>query len=194
MKLRYLHLLLALSVLAPAAMAGELRMSYAAFERVLVANLLTQGGRLYLQGQAETDCTYAFVQEPRAAAEGSRLRIRFLFSGRGAASVAGKCIGPGDTFDIDISGVPAYADGILRLEELKLSAPQSKYFNLVSGMVESQLRERMQYPLKLAVDHAAAHLSSVGSTRIGVPELRVDEVAVEPKGLRLTIDFDLSLE
>ncbi len=27
-----------------------------------------------------------------------------------------------------------------------------------------------------------------------VPELRVGEVAVEPEGLRLRIDFDLSLE
>jgi hypothetical protein len=194
MKLRHLSSLLALALLAPGAEAGTLRVSYPAFERVLVADLLTQGGRLYLQGAAETDCTYAFVQEPRAAAEGHRLRIRLLFSGRGAVSVAGKCVGPGGTFDIDISGVPAYADGTLRLEEVKVSAPQSKYFNLVSRMVEDQLRERMQYPLKLAVDHAAAHLSSVGSTRISVPELRVDEVAVEPEGLRLKIDFDLSVE
>ena len=93
-------LILAVLATAPPASAAEITLSHAALERVVWQVLLTEGGRGYFEGGPEETCRYAFVQEPKVTGASGRLRVRFLFSGRAGAEVAGRCVGPGDTFDL----------------------------------------------------------------------------------------------
>lgn len=182
--------LLLLHGATPAA-AAQLRLTYPALERLLVLQVLTDGGRLYLEGGPGEECRYAFIQEPHVSAFGSRLRIDLLFSGRAGASVAGRCVGPGDTLRLQIHGVPVYADGILSLDQLRVEAQESAYFKLVSSLVSRWLQERLRYPLRAAVEETLRELSSLGAVRLQLGDLRVSSVVVAPDGLRLDVDFDV---
>ena len=114
-------LLVVATLHAPAvSRAAEITLSHTALERVVWQVLLTEGGRGYFQGGPEDTCLYAFVQEPKATGRDGRLNISFVFSGRAGAEVAGRCVGPGDTFDIVVSGVPALAGGELYLDDLSV--------------------------------------------------------------------------
>ncbi len=189
-----LALALALAQAATPAAAAQLRLTYPALERLLVLQVLTDGGRLYLEGGPGEECRYAFIQEPHVSAFGSRLRIELLFSGRAGASVAGRCVGPGDTLRLDIQGVPVYADGVLRLDGLHVEAPESAYFKLVSGLVSRWLQERLRYPLRAAVEETLRGLSSLGAVRLQLGDLRVGSVVVGPDGLLLDVDFDVAAD
>jgi len=183
-------------VLAAASPAGaaQVRLAYPALERFLVSRVLTEGGRLYLEGAPGDECRYAFIQEPHVSAVGSRLRIQVLFSGRAGTSVASRCVGPGDTLQLDIQGVPAYADGVLRLDSLSVDAPDSAYFKLVSGLVSRWLQDRLTYPLRDELAGTLAWLSSSGVARLQLRDLQVRSVLVEEAALVLDLDFDLAAD
>jgi hypothetical protein len=179
---------------AKPAEAAQLRLTYPALERLLVLQVLTDGGRLYLEGGPGEECRYAFVQEPHVSAFGSRLRIDLLFSGRAGASVAGRCVGPGDTLRLEIHGVPVYADGVLGLDQLRVEAPESAYFRVVSGLVSRWMQERLRYPLRAAIEETLRGLSSLGAVRLQLGDLKVGSVVVSPDGLLLDVDFDVTAD
>jgi hypothetical protein len=181
-------------VVALPASAVELRLSYPAVERLLVTNVLSQGGRLYLEGAPGSDCRYAFIQEPRVSTNGQRLRVRVLFSGRAGTRVAGRCLGPGDTLELDIEGVPVYADGRLRLDQLSIAAPDSAYFKLVSGLVTRMLRDRLSYPLRDELQRALGWLAASSVVRLSLTELAVQSVEVGPEALVLRLDTRLGVD
>ncbi len=191
-------LLLALSLAGLAAPAGavELTLTYGALERVIWARLLTQGGRYYLEGSSTDDCRYALVQEPKVSAQGNRLAVRFVFSGRAAARVAGRCVGPGDTLEVTASGLPRYEAGEIRLADLRLSAPESGYFKLVAPLLQSRLRERLSYPLRAELEQAlgAAAVAAGSPLRPRLVSLGVGSILVEAQRLRLSVDLSLAVE
>jgi hypothetical protein len=179
--------------LAPVgARSTELRISYPAVERLVVSTLLTQGGRLYLQGAPGETCNFAFVQEPKASGAGGRLELRFVFSGRAGAPVGSRCVGPGATTTLEVSGVPRYDDGTLRLDGLKLRAPDSAYWSVAAGLLQGALETRLRVPLRSSVEHGLAQASASVGVQLGLDSLEVTEVAVEPDGLRLRFDWTLS--
>lgn len=180
-------------VLVTAVRAADVTLSHAALERVVWQVLLTEGGRGYFEGGPDDTCRYAFVQEPKVVGADGRLRIRFLFSGRAGAQVAGRCVGPGDTFDLFVSGVPALAGGELYFEDLRVEAPDTVYFRLVSGLVEEQLRRRLRYPLKQDLDRVAATLGAAAGYGMSVERLEMSGVQVNDEGLRMSLDLGLSI-
>jgi len=185
--------LLASAAAVPApARAADVTLSHAAIERLVWRELLTDAGRAYFEGGPQETCRYAFVQEPKVSGAEGRLRVRFLFSGRAGASVAGRCVGPGDTFDIVVSGVPALSGGVVSLAELRVEAPQTAYFRLVSGLVERQLRERLRYPLKANLDDAAATLSAAGGLSLWLDRLELRQVRVDEQAVHLSLEIGLS--
>ena len=186
-------LILAVLATAPPASAAEITLSHAALERVVWQVLLTEGGRGYFEGGPEETCRYAFVQEPKVTGASGRLRVRFLFSGRAGAEVAGRCVGPGDTFDLVVSGVPALSRGEFYLEDLRVEAPDTAYFRLVRNLVESQLRQRLRYPLKQDLDSIAATLGAPDGFTISVPRLEMSGVQVDDSALRVSIDLGLDI-
>jgi hypothetical protein len=182
--------LVVVALLAPADSvgAGELSVSHAALERFLVSSLLTQSGRLYLEGGPEDTCRYAFVQEPKVSGGAGRLSIRFVFSGRAGASVAGRCVGPGDTLDLTASGVPAYAGGELWLSGLRLEARDSSYFRAIAGLLQSQLERRLRVPVRARLEEALTAVSAATAVRLSIGALEIPEIAVDERGLRLTFE------
>lgn len=182
------------SIVAAAPAAGtEIRMSYPALDRALVTGLLQQGRRLYFEGGPEETCRYAFVQEPRTRADSGRLVIRFLFSGRAGASLKGRCVGPGDTFPLEVSGVPVESAGELRLDDLRVEAPDTVYFRLVSGLVRRRLQDQLRFPLRAIVETALARAGASLGTAVTLEHFGVRAVSAEAEALRLDLDLDLAL-
>jgi hypothetical protein len=177
----------------PVADAAEITMSHAALERLVWKVLLTEGGRGYLEGGPDDTCRYAFVQEPKVSAAHGRLQIRLVFSGRAGAQIGERCVGPGDTFDLVVSGVPALARGELYLEDLRVEAPDTAYFRLVSGLVETQLRERLRYPLKEDLDHAVAQLGVPAGFPMSVESLEMRRVEIDTEAVHMLLDFRLTV-
>jgi len=193
-------LMLALSVLfvtgtlfVPVVRAADVTLSHAALERVVWQVLLTEGGRGYFEGGPDDTCRYAFVQEPKVTGASGRIRVRFLFSGRAGAPVGGRCVGPGDTFDLFVSGVPALAGGELYFEDLRVEAPDTVYFRLVSALVEEQLRRRLRYPLKQDLDRVAATVGAPAGYAMSVERLEMSHVEVDEDALRVSLDLGLSI-
>jgi hypothetical protein len=178
---------------SPLADAAEVTLSHAALERVVWQVMLTEGGRAYFEGGLDDTCRYAFVQEPKVSGADGRLRVRFLFSGRAGAQVGERCVGPGDTFDLVVSGVPALSRGELYLEDLRVEAPDTAYFRLVSGLVENQLRQRLRYPLKQDLDRIAATVGAPAGYAMSVESLEMKRVQVDADVLRVSLDIGLSI-
>ena len=178
---------------APAESAS-FEVSYKSLERFIVQSVMTEGGRHYIEGGPSDDCLYAFVQEPRVAAVGGRLQITVLFAGRAGAVVAGKCVGPGDNFDLVVSGVPEYDRGELFLSDLKVEAPDTAYFKIVRPLVENDLRKNLRYPLRERLDYAAAWVSSssvAGALSLG--SFSIDSIIAGQDDVRIDFELGLSL-
>jgi hypothetical protein len=178
---------------APVTDAADVTLSHAALERLVWKVMLTEGGRGYLEGGPDETCRYAFVQEPKVTGASGRLHIRFVFSGRAGAQVGERCVGVGDTFDLVVSGVPALARGELYLEDVSVEAPDTAYFRLVSGLVETQLRQRLRYPLKQDLDQAAANMGVPAGFPMSVESLEMSHVQVDAEALHLSLDLRLDI-
>lgn len=179
--------------LAPVTAAATLEIAYPSVERMIVQNLMTDGGRYYMEGDASTPCKYAFVQEPRVSAFAGRLNVTLLFSGKAALEVAGRCVGAGDNFEIHVSGKPAFANAEIYLEDLRLDSPDSAYFKLVAGLLRSKLDEKLRFSAKQVVDFIAAQSTGSGVGTLSVDKIRVDGIRADDDALNLSIDFAASL-
>ena len=188
----YAAVLLLTIASATVARGSELSVTYDALERNITMQLMTQGGRYYMQGDPSTPCTHAFVQDPRVDAVDGRLRIRLLFSGSAATNIRGRCVGAGDNFDLTITGVPAYADGELYLDQMTVRAT-APYFKVVSALVESRLRRDLRVAVRQDLERASAWLSSSGRGTVQVGGLEVRDIAVERDSLRFTYDLTASI-
>ena len=187
-------LLVVAATSGPAVARGaEITVFHAALERVVWQVLLTEGGRGYLEGGPDDTCRYAFVQEPKVSGRDGRLWIRFVFSGRAGAEVAGRCVGPGDTFDLVVSGVPALSGGELSFDDLRVEAPDTAYFRLVRGLVESRLGERLRYPLRQKLDALAAAVAAPAGYAMSVDRVGMSRVQVDGDALRFTLDLGLDV-
>jgi len=175
----------------PLAPAADVTLAHSAVERLIWRVLLTEDGRGYLEGAPGDTCRYAFVQEPRVSGSNGRLRVRFLFAGRAGAQVGERCVGPGDTFDIVVSGIPALTGGVLHLEGLRVEAPDTANFRLVRGLVESELNARMRYPLRDDLNRIAATVGAPAGFTVSLDALELGQVQIDEKTLRLSLDLDL---
>ena len=181
-------LLLALCLSPTVAAAGTFDIAYTSLERVIVMSVMTESGRHYLQGGPDDTCSYAFLQEPRISAAEGRLSIRFLFAGRAGKQVAGNCVGPGDNFDVVVSGVPRYASGEIFLDEATFTA-DNKLFDVFSQLIERQLEPLLRVPLEASLQQHLAMLSSAGAGRVEMNALDVTSIALGATSLTLVADY-----
>lgn len=186
-------LLLFLFNLDDAGAAAKIDVAYASIERIVSTTLLTEGGRRYLQGGPDDTCSYAFIQEPRVSAVGARLHLRFLFAGRAGKQVAGKCVGPGDNFDIIVSGVPSFGNGELFLDQLKFEA-EHKLFDVFSKLIENQLTPYMRIRAKPYVESYIAQLSALGAGRVSLETLRLENIDLGASAAVLEADFLIKVQ
>lgn len=188
------RLLLGLFALALPVQASEIALSYAAVERGIWATLLTDQGRHYFEGGPRDDCRYAFVQDPKVRAEGERLAVSFVFSGRAGTTIAGRCVGPGETLDIVVSGVPAYANGVLRLADVRVSAPGSSYFRLVAPVIQAGFERGLAYQLRSDVERALAAAAAGSEWQVRLVAFDVRSVRVESGRLVVTYETSVGIE
>ena len=184
---------LLLALAAGPARAGEVFFSHASIARALSFAQMTNEGRWFLQGASVDDCSYALLQDPRVDADGDRLRITLLFAGRGGVRIAGRCVGPGDSFDVSIAGVPGFSRGELVLSDMRLEAPDRPYFRVVRPLLERTLRDRLRFPFRSAAEGALRELSQQTGGQIGLAALEIMSIAVESKGVRLRLDLELDV-
>jgi len=177
---------------ASLAESATIELAYASLERILVRNVMTEGGRYYLQGDLSTPCQYAFIQEPRVGASAGRLQITVLFSGKAAADLDGRCVGAGDNFDVQVSGAPRFANGEIYLDGLEVQA-SSTYFNVVAALLRKSLEEKFRFSVAQAVEYVASQSAASGIGRLSVEGARVDDIQVGETALKMTVDFAASL-
>ena len=173
--------------------ASELVFSHGAVARGLYDALMVSDGRWFVQGESQEDCSHAFLQDPRVDAVGERLRITFLFSGRAAAPVGGRCVGAGDTFDITVTGVPTFAEGELLLADPKIDAPDRKLFKALAPIVQAAVRDRLRYPLRNAMDWAVHDLRERTGHHVVLDEFELSQIEVGEQCVRVELNFGLEV-
>jgi hypothetical protein len=173
--------------------AATVEIAYSSIEKMIVRQLMTEGGRYYMQGDPSTPCKYAFVQDPRVDAVGERLRITLLFSGKAAVNVGGQCRGAGDNFDLYITGVPTYSAGEIFLAGLEVESSGSSYFKVVAPLIRSSLEKNLRVPLREGLERAGAHTAGRGIGTLTFENLSVDQITVGENAVKVSADFAVAL-
>ena len=194
--IRFALFLLTLLSLAPAAPAIELRIQFAALERMLGEQVFTQEGRRYVYNDKANKCNFAYLEKPRVQGQDGKLRMRARFSGRSALNMFGKCVGLGDAFDVIITALPQYKDGNIALNDVK-AVPEGHtgyYIRRVCEALTTSLLHNFRYPVAAA---AKSMLEDPGAQKSYPRELgdfRVTDIRVTNDALVLAIDFALTVK
>jgi hypothetical protein len=173
--------------------AANLELRYSALERMIGDQMFTQDGKRYVKGDAKAKCQYAYLESPKLGSEPGmepRLRVTARFSGRSALDLFGKCVGLGDSFDLNLTARPVARDGAIGLQDVKVTSAKDSYY---IRRVRLALQQSFQKDFKIEVKDQARKLLAQPSTRY-IPELndfQVQGVRVTQDSLVLAVDFQL---
>jgi hypothetical protein len=173
--------------------AGELRVHYGAIKKLLEAKFFDAEGAHYLQGSADTPCNFSRLEQPAVSARGGRLVIAMQFASKVGASVRDRCMGPGDNFGVELSGVPVYSDGVIRLAEVAFDSDKAGVGALIGPFVTAQLTEALQFPLQERIEEAAQALWADSGLGLRVPVMLVPAIVLGPQQLKVSFDFEVEL-
>ncbi len=170
---------------------AELSIEYPALERILSQQLFTQEGRKYIRGSQTTKCSYAYLESPKIDAEKDRLRVRARFSGRSAGDFFGSCVGLGDWFNLAITAVPYYHNGMIGFRDVRVDSLERDgfYIRRVRSAMTQSLSRDFQYHV---FDDAKRILEEKRSSAPYGQQLRdfqVSQIRITPQAVVLTIDF-----
>ena len=187
--------LLLLRVLVPAARAVEIRIQFAAVERMLAEQVFTQEGRRYVRGAKDNKCNFAYLEKPQVRGENGRLRMRARFTGRTALNVVGQCVGLGDAFDAVITALPVYRNGAVGFREVKVvsDGKSGYYIRKVCEAMQASLSRDFSYPLER---EARTLLESPGNSpqyRREVRRFDVPQIQVADDALVITVEFEMTI-
>jgi len=173
--------------------ATDLSVQYSALQRLLAAQAFTQDGRRYVKGTPADRCSYGYLESPRVDADGARLRVRARFSGRSALDVFGHCVGLGDSFDLVIVAVPYFANGSIRLRDVRVDPVKGGFYaNRVCRALAGSLPQQFDFPLAVQAK-AAVEQASDGGYRRELKRFAVTSIQVRQDALVLTLDFELAV-
>ena len=194
---RRFALILCLSSCAPSVFAAELELRFAAIEQIIANQLFTQDGRHYVRGSKATRCQFAYLESPRVASDGGRLRVQARFSGRSALDLFDRCIGLGDSFDLTVLAVPFPRDGAIVLRDVTVTSPKDSYY---IRRVRAALAQSVARDFKIEIRDQARRIleqTSSDQKKEGAPfraELAgfdLNEIRITPEALVLVIEFRL---
>ncbi len=176
------------------AQAIELQIYFTAIQRILASQVFTQDGRLYVRGNAQNKCDFAFLEHPVISAAGPKLSIQARFSGRTARNFFGRCVGMGDSFDVHIAVVPYYKDSAILLREVKVESPgrDGYYIRKVRAAISDSMTKQFSY--KVAAD--AKRILEQQHDPLYTQELRqfiVQNIRIAPDAIVVTLDFQLAV-
>jgi hypothetical protein len=192
-------LLAAAALLAlPAACAGaDLEIGFTAIGKVLAQQVFTQDGRKYVRGDRKQPCNFAYLEHPELSAAGGRLGIRARFTGRSARNLFGRCVGLGDSFDLQISSTPYFHDGVIGLKDVRVDSinKDGVYIRMVRGALAYSLATDFQYRV---ADDAKRILEAPSRDapplRQELRDFNVRSIRVTSDAVVLSLDFTLSVQ
>lgn len=195
MRLFAFALLASLLLGAGRARAVELRLRFAAIERMLGEQVFTEEGKRYL-GSKRTKCNFAYLQKPRLQSEGGKVRILALFTGRTSLDVFGRCVGLGDEFDVVITARPQYkGDGIGFAEvSVKSASKNGYYIRRVCAAMAASLERDFRYPLASEARRILEDPGSAPQYRRTLRNFTVKSVEIAADELVLDLNFALTIQ
>jgi len=193
---RFVLVVLAFVSLAPMARAIELRIQFAALERMLGEQVFTQDGRRYVHNDGTNKCNFAYLEKPHVQGQDGKLRMRARFTGRSALNMFGKCVGLGDAFDVIITALPQYKDGNIGLNDVK-AVPDGHtgyYIRRVCEALTTSLLHSFKYPVATAAKSLLEDPGAQKSYPRELGDFRVTDIRVTNEALVLAIDFALTVK
>jgi hypothetical protein len=175
---------------------AELRIEYSAIGKVLAQQVFTQEGRKYVRGTKEERCNFAYLEHPEISGSNGRIGIRAHFTGRSARNFFGKCVGLGDSFDVQIAAVPYYHDGVIGLKDVSVDSinRDGVYIRLVRAALAYSLANEFGYRVQ---DDAKKILEARRDALPISQELGrfdVQSIRVTADALVLGVDFTLTVK
>ena len=191
--LRAAALLAFSAALSPGA---ELQIQYSAIGKVLAQEVFTQEGRKYVRGDKAQRCNFAYLEHPEISGINGRLAIRAKFTGRSARNFFGKCVGLGDSFDVQIVATPYYHDNVIGFKDVRVESINKDgiYIRAVRSALAYSLANEVVYRV---ADDAKKILEAPRDPPFLSQELRsfaVREIRVQSDALVLNVDFTLTVK
>jgi hypothetical protein len=185
-----MYRLLPLFCFATSLLAADLEIRYSALERIVADQMFTQDGRRWVKGNLQAKCQYAYLETPHLGADSARLRVTAKFSGRSALDMFGRCIGMGDSFDLNLTAVPVAKDGGIALQDVKVTTAKDSYY---IRRVRAALEQAFQKDFKIEVKDQARKLLEQPSERYKqeLSAFMLQGVRVTNEALVLVVDFKL---
>lgn len=188
-----------LALLAGCSLAGgaaEFEVSFQALERHLAKQVFTQEGRKYFAGANPKDCNFAAMENPRFSQQGDLLRIQTKFSGRRAWNLMGFCVGLGDAFDLTIDARPAYRNGSIFLDQVKVepSVKDGIYARRAKQEIQRTLTRDFKYPLLDETRRIMAEQRGKIDFALDMPKFEVKSIVISSGSLVFDLDFRLTLK
>jgi len=188
--------LLGLAGCAPAAAQVELRLHFSALQRMLASQVFTQDGRKYVKGKTDTQCNFAYLENPRVGGEQTRLRIEARFTGRTAMDLFGKCVGMGDSFEVAIYALLHYKDGsvVFRNVMVESYGNDGFYKRRVRRAMARSLERDFRYPLASEARRILEQNRVSPDYRQELSNVEVTSIEVEKDSVVFKVRFHLAVK
>jgi excinuclease UvrABC ATPase subunit len=178
---------------AARAFSADLEIRYSALERMVAAQMFTEEGRRYVKGNQAAKCQYAYLEAPKLSASGARLQVAARFSGRSAMDLFNRCVGLGDSFNVNITAVPVPRKGAIAFQDTQVNTAKDSYY---IRKVRSAMMRTFDQDFKIEIKEQARRLLEQPATTGSVyqqelKDLDLNAIRVTPDALVLVVDFKL---
>ncbi|MBX9599423.1 MAG: hypothetical protein K2X35_00405 [Bryobacteraceae bacterium] len=183
--------LLLLFLSLPAA-ALDLEITFPALERILGGQMFTVDGRRLVQGKADSKCHFGWLDQPRIAAENGRLRFETRFSGRNGVNFLGACVGPGDEFDVTITGIPYVKEGLITLKDIEVTSLKDGFYarKVREGLASGFARE-FAYSLRTDMAKLLEAVPPGLPVKNELAHFEVGEIEVTGEAMKIRVEVRL---
>lgn len=189
-----MRLLVILLTAFPAFAAGvELQIQYSALQKVLAQQMFADRGRLWVKGNPESKCSYAYLEQPAIGGTEGKLQILAKFFGKNATSFFGRCLGFGDIFDLKVYAVPYYQDGFIRLRDVDVDTGgrETFYARKVRESIRDDLPKKFSYKVSDEAKRILERKPSNEPYQQQLSSFNVSQIRVTPAAIVLTLEFTL---
>ena len=188
--------ILCVALLSEGAEALEVTIPYSMVQKEVERQMFTEG-RSYLSGDKASTCDYAYLENPSVFPQDGRLALQARFNGKAGKEVLGKCVGIGKSFDIVITGLPVYSEGLLRFSEARIqfknTVADAMFGKLLEGFAQDLERD-LTFPLQADVQQLSQALSQgAGHYILRVEKFTVTAIDVLADAIHLQIATTVSL-
>jgi hypothetical protein len=172
-----------------AAPASEIVIEHTAVRKMLMDELFTDDGKLYLL--RESKCQLAYLDSPEVSIAGGRVRIKTRLTSWLGLEVDGECSGASDTLHVTASARPYFAGENLGLTDVRVDeVSREEYRILLQAFVERVLPRAFHINLRQGLQRM---LSDAGTSYdVTVRQLAVTDLTAENNRLAAKLTFALS--